>query len=321
MITYQEAKKVLSQYAGRGGKCPNDDEADTFCKKVFQYMLISGQHGNLRKFCFVANKGCITIPYELEAPLKVKIEGRVGTVWNKWFEFYNYAEMEGCVPSSVSLYEEANEFPTVYDLPNKFCRVGAIATAAEVDDASLIVMGTDPSGREIITNHDGQQITGEHLRLRKGELRYTQTVFGSISSIHKSKTNGYVQLLWVRPELNLRGFLSDYSPYEETPSYRRFKLTSKDCGSSVRVSIIGRIRIKNHYGDNEKIPFDNLYALELAGQSINKNYNDDVEMSAAKDKMLQEIITRDNEYKRVQPGSPLDVFYPLSAGSIKGIVG
>jgi hypothetical protein len=319
-ILYGEAKKILSQYSGRGGKCPSDAEIDLFCRQVFQYMLFSGQHGSLRKFCFNAIKGCFTIPYELEVPLKVKIDGAVGTVWNRWFEYYNIGELDGCVPASDALYEEPNTFPTVYDLPNTHCRVGVLGTAEESADAHLIVTGVDASGREIITDHQGEKITGELLRIKKCSIRYTNVQFAKITGITKTKTNGYVQLLWVRPELNTRGFLSDYSPYEEAPQYRRFKLTTPNCGPCIKVSVLGKIRLKDHYGDNEIIPFDNLYALQLAGQMQNSQYNNDPAMAEAKDKTLQDVIMKENEYKRIQPGSPVDIFYPLSAGAIKGIV-
>jgi hypothetical protein len=161
-------------------------------------MLYSGAHGNLRKFCFNAVKGCFTAPFELETPLKLKIDGEVGTVWSKWMEFYNYGEMEGCVPAADSLLEEPNRYPTVYELPAGGARVGALATACEDDSAHLIVQGLDASGREVVTNHGGNQIVGEYLRLRKGILRYTQVTFGKITSVKKSVTNGYVQLFWVR---------------------------------------------------------------------------------------------------------------------------
>lgn len=319
-ITYLEAKRTLAKYIGTGGKCDNSKDVDLFCKKVFQYLLISGEHGNLRKFCFTAQKGCFTAPYELDVPLKVKVEDRVGTVWNKWFEWYNYGEMEGCVPASNSIIEEPNPVCTAYELPNKFCRIAALATAAEAPDAYVIISGKDPAGREIITWDQGERIFGEKIRFEAGKFHYTQVVFGEITGIKKSITNGYVQLFWYRPELNLKGFLSDYSPFEETPEYRRFKLTSY-CEGCIRVSIIGRIRLKDRYGDNEKIPFENLLALELAGQMINKNYNDDPQMAQAKGALLDNVIERENTHKKSQTGSPIDVFYPLSAGSVKNIIG
>jgi hypothetical protein len=318
-ITYGDARTTLARYAGRGGKCTNDKETDLFVKKVLQHMLFKGSYGNLRKFCFCSYKGCITIPYELETPLKVKIGNRVGTVWDKWFEYYNIGEMESCVPCSEAMYEEPNRFPTVYDAPSG-SRIGVLATACESVDAHVIVQGKDPTGREVITNHEGTQITGEYLRVTKGQLRYTQVAFGVVTGIQKTKTNGYVQLFWVNPSLNTKGFLADYAPGEELPSYRRYKLTNQFCNSTVQVSVLGRIRLKDNYADNDIIPFENLYALELAGQSINANFNNDPEMAKAKDGFLQDSIISEGEYKRVQNGQPVDIMYMTSAGAVKNIV-
>lgn len=320
-ITYGDAKLILARYAERGGKCPSAPEVDLFVRKVLQQMLFKGTYGNLRKYCFNARKGCITIPYELETPIKVKIDGKVGTVWDKWMEYYNIGELEGCVPASDALYEEPNRFCTVYDPPSGGSRIGALATACEDKDAFLIVQGTDVTGREIITNHQGEQISGEYLRLVKGKLRYTEVSFAHITGIVKSRTSGYVQLFWLRPDLNQKGFLADYSPGEEIPSYRRFKLTNQNyCTSSVQVSIIGRIRLKDSYTENDIIPFDNLYALELAGQSINATYNDQVDLAVAKSKLLESTVAEESEYKRVTNGQPVDIMLLTSAGAIKNIV-
>lgn len=320
-ITYGDAKLILARYAERGGKCPDAPEVDLFVRKVLQHMLYKGTYGNLRKYCFNALKGCITVPFELETPIKVKIDGKVGTVWDKWLEYYNIGEMEGCVPASDALYEEPNRYPTVYDLPSGGARVGALATACESSDAYLIVQGTDPTGREIFTTHKGERITGEYLSLVKGSLKYTQVNFGNITHVVKSKTAGYVQLFWVRPELSQKGFLADYSPGEEIPSYRRFTLTNPNyCTSTVQVSILGRIRLKDSYSDNDVIPFDNIYALELAGQSMNASYNDQVDLAAAKSKMMEATVAEETEYRRITNGQPVDIMYLTSAGSIKGIV-
>lgn len=320
-ITYGDAKLILARYAERGGKCPDAPEVDLFVRKVLQHMLYKGTYGNLRKYCFNARKGCITIPYELETPIKVKIDGKVGTVWDKWMEYYNIGEMEGCVAASDALYEEPNRFPTVYDIPAGGARIGALATACEDADAHLIVQGLDASGREIFTNHKGTKITGEYLSLVKGSLRYTEVVFANITGIVKTRTNGYVQLFWMRPELSQKGFLADYSPGEELPSYRRFKLTNPNyCTSTAQVSILGRIRLKDSYSDNDVIPFDNLYALELAGQSMNASYNDQVDLAAAKSKMMEATVAEEGEYRRVTNGQPVDIMRMTSAGAVRNIV-
>lgn len=321
-ILFGEAKKILSQYAGRGGKCADADGVNLFVRQVLEYMLYSGEYGNLRKFTFNALKGCFTAPYELEAPIKVKIDGVIGTAWDKWFEYHPGRYMDsGCVPAGEALFEEPDYYPTVYDVPSCGAKIGVVGLQTESSDANLIVKGFDPTGREIFTTHKGEKVSGEYLTIKKGEMRLTQTLFAKITGIVKTITNGHVPLYWVTPDQSLKGFLSDYSPNEEVPSYRRFRLTSRTCGNCVKVTVLGRIRLKAFYADSDIIPFDNLYALQLAGQACNKNYNDDAQGAQAKDATLQEIIARENEHKRVQNGQPIEVFTPTSAGAIQNIIG
>lgn len=318
-ILYGEAKKILSRYAGVGGKCATSQEADIFTRQVLEYLLVSGDYGNLRKFCFHAVKGYFTAPYELEIPLKIKIDGNIGSVWDKWFEWHDTKYLDACVPAADALYEEPNYYFTAYDIPDGGSRIGAIATCEEDPEAHLIVQGSF-QGKEVFSYHKGEQIKGEYLSLVKSQIKYTNAPFDTITGITKSKTKGYVQLLWVNTALNTKGFLSDYSPFEEKPSYRRFKLTSPLCGLIAKVSILGRIRLKAAYADNDYIPFDSMYTLQLAGQSMNSNFNDDPANAKAKDDMMTNVILKTNEYKRVENGQPIEVFQPLSPGNIKNIV-
>lgn len=325
-VTYGDAKKILAQYAGRGGKCYSEDseEVDLFAREVLQYMLISGAYGNQRTYCFYACNGCITLPYELDVPLKVKVDGVVGEVWDRWFQFYP-SESDtltgiGCCEANEALYEEPNLFPTVYDIPYGG-HPAVIATACEELGAQVVIQGLDLTGREIVTTHKGTQFYGEVLTLKRGEFRYTQTKFSKITGVQKSKTNGYVQLVSYDPATQSKTFLADYTPYEENPAYRRYKLQGPYAGKSVKVSILGRIRIKDRYANNEFIPFDNLLAIRLAGQRVHADVVGDVATSQAKDVLLSKVIMQESTYKKQSGGQPMEVF-PLMAGcAIKNIVG
>jgi len=317
-ITYSDAKKKVAQFAGRGGKCPANSEVDSFLREVLDYMLISGQYGNLRKFVFTAVKGEITVPYELQTPLKVKIDNEVGTVMDRWYDYYPYNDLEGCLDANL-IVESPGDSPLVYDLPPGGSYVGTLAICSEEEEAFIIVKGKDCTGREIFTTHKGEKILGEYLSIRKGEIRHTQVKFGHITEIVKSVTNGYVQLLWVNPDTSERGFLADYSPVEEHPRYRRFRLNTK-CSPFAKVSVLGRIRLKSYYADNDLIPFDNLYALSMAAQAVNSNYNNDPQSAQAKDQMLLSLINRENNIKKINNGKPIEMFVPLSGGSIKNII-
>lgn len=323
-ILYKEAREMLAQYAGRAGHCPSPDSVEVkwFLRKVFEYLLLSGSYGNLRKFVFQAVKGVITLPYELEVPLKVKIDNLVGSVWDRWFEYQSSKDLgDGCCLAEEAMFEDPNRFPTVYDIPYGGARVGVLATCDEDCDAHIIVQGMDGSGRQIFTTHKGEQINGEYLSIKKGTLRYTQVTFATITSILKTKTNGYTQLLWVCPEKNTRGFLADYSPLEEKPEYRRYRLKGTDCCPLTKVAILGRIRLKEAYSDNDFLPFDTVYTLELAAQAMNAQYNTDVQTATAKDATMVDMIRRENAYKQVNNGKPIEYLQELSPGQIMNVVG
>lgn len=320
-MLYSEAKSILSKFADKGGYCPNGKPVDLFVREVLQFMLFQGNYGNERKFCFHAQKGCFTVPYDLETPLKVKVDNIVGSVWNRWYEFSSTSILDDCIPAQDALFEDPNTYPTVYDMPASGGRVAVVATTQEKDDAFVIVQGVDNTGREIVTFDNGVQISGEKLKICWGQLRYSQAHFGEVKNIVKSPTNGYVQLVWHDPVRFLKGFLSDYSPLEEHPEYRRFKLTARcNCtGDVARVSVIGRIRLKEKYTDNDKIPFDNIYAMSLAGQTIFANYREKTEVAMAKTKMLTNVVNQENSYKKVNNGTPLEFYRPTSGGSIRGV--
>lgn len=328
-VTFGDAKKILAQYAGRGGKCISEDsdEVNLFAREVLQYMLISGAYGNQRTYCFHAYKGCITLPYELDVPLKVKVDDVVGEVWDRWFQFYPESQFStvGCCDANEALSELPNTSPTVYDIPAGGGRPAVIATACEEADAQVVIQGIDMTGREIITNHKGVQYYGEVLRLKRGEFRYTEATFSQITGVQKPKTNGYVQLVSYNPTTQSKTFLADYTPYEENPTYRRYKLAgpcNRYCNSTAaKVSILGRIRIKDRYANNEFIPFDNLLAIRLAGQRVHADVIGDVATSQAKDALLGKVILQESTYKKPATAQPMEVFPLMAGGAIKNIVG
>ncbi len=129
-----------------------------------------------------------------------------------------------------------------------------------------------------------------------------------------------MQLHWTDVTGKVKGFLSDYSPVEETPSYRRFQLRVSDCPAIAKIRVLGRTRIKNAYAENDRIPFDNLLAIEVAGQVVNSNYNKEMDVATSKNTFLGTIVNNEAIHKRPSNGNPLEVFHTTSPGTIKGIV-
>ena len=319
-ITYLKAKKLLSKYYAAGGRCFTAEGVDDFVREVLQYLLYQGTTGNLRQFIFYAKRGCITLPYELETPLKVRIENVVGNVFTSFFSYHTNMRMDDCVDAGQALYDDPNLYPTVYDVPECGGYPGILASCSEASNASVIIKGEDLTGREIFSTWRGEQITGVKLTPTKGKVVSTGIKFGKITEVIKDQLNGYLQL-YSLDDNDKASFLADYSPVETTPQYRRMRLRTKPCPEQARVSILGRIRLKPFYADEDLIPFDNFYALSVAGQAINSNYNGDPQTASAKGTILEGLIEKEGQYKKPTNGQPLEIS-PLTAGAhIRNVVG
>lgn len=316
MIRYSEAKKILAKYQGLAGTCPANEDTDLFVRKVLQYLLLKGTEGNERVFVFQAENGCITLPKELETPLKIRIDGAIGSVWDRWFEYKSGNNLDNCCLAQDSLKTQPNLFPTVYDLPPGGGYPAVKGVCDESDDAHVVFKGTDLTGREIITTHNGEQIVGEYVKIRKNCLTRTTVKFGKLTGVAKTKTNGYVNVVSVDDSGLCRKFLSDYTPFEENPAYQRATILSVPCPILCGVSILGRIRLKDHYADDDLIPFDNYFLLDVAGQTINSMFNDQIERAVVRDKFVGGLIETEGNYKKVNNGQPLEMFKPLSGGSV-----
>lgn len=319
-LTFGQAKSILQPYCGLSGKASSSPELNLFVLKVLQYLLITGSPGGEKTFEFYTGKGYFTAPYELDTPLKIQINGKVGQVVNKWFEFRNGPNScNGYEDVGDTLIEDANPYFTAFDGPSCGFQIGVKSIVDEDCKASIIIAGKDPTGREIFTNHKGAAIAGELLEIEKGCIHWTNVYFNEITGVIKSPTNGYTPLYW-RTCSGTVGLLADYSPVEEVPTYRRFKLNIPNCPEYAKITVIGRTRLKQAYADSDRIPFDNLYNIEVAGQQIQANGGNQLDSAIQKDNFLQTLIERENLHKKVNNGVPIEVFYPTSAGSVKGII-
>jgi len=316
VIKYYEAKKILSRYQGTGGFCPDAEDIDLFVRQVLEYMLIHGTYGGERTFEFQAENGCVTLPYELETPLKLKIGDAIGSVWSRWFEYHSGNRTDDYCLAETNLLTQPNRYPTVYDVRVCGEYVAVTSVCEEDDGAHIVVKGEDSTGRTIYTFHQGEQIVGEYLSIKKGQLTRSTVKFAKITEVSKTRTKGYATLLAIDDTGLSRRFLSDYGPYDTAPSYQRARIISQPCPPVCGVKILGRIRLKEHYADDDVIPFDNLLLLSTSGQTINSMYNDQVEIGAAKHTFAKGLIETEGNFKKVNNGQPIEIFRPLSGGHI-----
>lgn len=318
-ITFGKAKRILQPYCGTSGKSFNSKELDDFTWKVLQYVLITGSPGAEMRFELCAHKGQLTLPYELDVPLKLLVNGSVGGVMDRWFEFRSRPDnCDSYLECANLLIENPNTYFTVYDGPSEF-RIGVKGNLKEAEGAHAIFSGFDGTGREIFTQHKGDPISGEYIDIKCNQITWSNVYFNRITGFQKTPTNGYVTTYW-KDRNGTQGFLSDYAPSDEAPSYRRFKLNIANYPEYAKISIIGRTRLKEKYAENDRIPFDTLYSVEVAGQQVKAQTTNQPELAQTNDAFLKTLVERDATHKNLNNGKPIEVFYHTSGGTIRGIV-
>jgi len=320
-LTFGEIREIVAPYAGRAGKCPESDEVARFSRTVMENLLYTGAQAGLKRVNVIAVKGCIALPQEVEVVLKAKINNRVANIQNQWFSFHsvNTAWERDCCPAGEILIENGSYTPLAYPLPPDGSLIGAMSSCCEDPDANIIIQGKDPTGRLVYTLFRGEQITGEKITLTNQAIKYGMVQFAEIESVLKTKTNGYVDLFAVCPKTNGRRLIGSYTPMEQKPLYRQYKLVSRSCPPYVEVSMLCRVRLKDNYHDNDITFFDNVLAVTMAAQRIQAEDNNNTDVAGYKNQALTDLLNKESDYKKIN-GSPVDMFFPLSAGTIKNLI-
>lgn len=317
-ITFAAFREIVAPYAGRAGRSSSDPAVSLFARQVMEYLLHSGSGDAIREVRLCAYRGYLSLPPEVETPLKAKINERTTQLWSHWATFHSAVSEGQCMPVGNVLAEEGNRTPLANALPRTGCVLGVLGNCAE-KNAFVTIQGKDLTGKEVYTMFRGERVVGERLEIEEGQIRYGQVQFGEVTAVLKSKTNGYVTLFAINPVTQaICHFLADWAPSEERPSYRRCRLLTP-CGEIVSLTLICRVRLKDNYNDQELTLFDNSLAIMLAAQHVQSEKNNDTQTANYKDGAVGRILEREGSYKK-KMGEFVDVVHQLSGGSIKNIV-
>lgn len=292
------AKEFLAEFAGESGGCPDDPKTGLFVAEVVQRMLHRGANGAYRKWCFTTCDGCITLPWELETPVRYKIDGQTCNVWDHWFEFHEAAAGE-CDPDHCKsegwvegLYIEPWYYPTVFELPCGGAHVYASGRRPEDCDSHIIVQGLDSTGKPIYVPHKDEQILGEYLPIRHNKPQHSECRFHKITGVYSTQTTDYKRLYWHTPENGKSGLLVELRPEETVPQYRRVKIKLPACSEPCchKVEILGRVRDPQFKYDNEILPVTSLPALKTTAKLIQeeKQKSDPVYSNRELDRQIQD---------------------------------
>lgn len=324
IITFGEAKSLLSRFAAKAGACRDDGIVSLFVKSVIQELLNKGAHGNIRRWEFYTQNGVLTLPPDLLLPTHIKIIGpcersEIGRVYDKFYEFYESETLENYNPWEKGAVEQPNTYFTQYDLPACGARILAVPRCVEDCDSHLVLQGTDQGGLDIyVPKKDGLKEKGEYLSIDKQLPKYTEATFKTITSIEKCTTRDYVRLYWYNPETKEKGLLADLRPNDTRPSFRRARILGCDPRFPTKVVILGRVRFYDNYVDSDIIPITSLRALRVQAQAMQAEENDNVQLSQAKEASVMNIVNNENQYNRT-PQAQVNFEPETSPGSIRTI--
>lgn len=317
IVTFGELRNLVYQYTGKSGNCPDSEETRLFALEVLQRLLYKGVNGNLKKFCLCATNGVFTLPPDLENPLKVKIDGQVESVWSKWYEFYDVQNERECDSWDTGMQQLGQDFYTIYDLPSCGARVAAIASCEEDKDAKFILQGINKQGKVVFIEHQGMNTLGEVLPIGFNNPSYTAETFTSFTNIQKTKTKGYVRLVWLVPETGQQGLLGEYKPTETLFAYKRVKISNCNIPCA-KVSILGRIREPQSMEDNEIVPVTNISALKKMAQTIQAEDGDNLQEAQYKEGVVDRVLLDENQYKKSGQEN-FDFSYETSPGRVQNL--
>lgn len=319
IITLGQARKALAEFAGKSGKCPDNESVRLLIMEALQRLLHRGAHGNLRKWCFCLCNSCFTAPVDMEVPLKVKIEGLPEKVWSYWYEFFDIHHADLCDSSyQPGLFEEVDIYFTVYDIPSPGARIGVIPLDKENEDAYVLLQGLDLNGKEIYTTVNGERFHGEKIPINREKPVFSRNVFSKVTGVEKSQTCNYVRLYWqtydpVGKKFLSRGLLSEYRPTDTYPSFRRFRVPAARQDCCVKISVLGRVKLMEMYHDNDILPVGNIAALRKMTQVIQAERNDKLDVATGHELGIERLLDDENQYYRTG-GEPFDFFWPTSPG-------
>lgn len=323
MITFGELKaKCVSAI----GTC-SDTKASELAIAALKYLSNQGAFGELKKWRIYACDCWITLPQDMDTPKKVSVNGNPRPVQNFWHEFNDVHSIDSkdihsrfsCDSAGGGIRIEPNVFATAYDMPKcggyvYFAPISIPGSPLYIEKEGItgIIHGKEYStGAEINIAHDNKLRRGEVLSIANNDFPKSSVGYSEITNVIKPQTLNRIGLYW---ENNGEiGLLGEYDPFETRGRFRRAYIEpmAKDYNNCcVCLTVLGTIRIKEYYDDNELLPFDSAvdYTLVLKSLNgiINANNSDEMNVAIRQKQLVDDNIVKDWD-KKTSPFSPVNV--------------
>jgi len=266
MITLAQAKIFCAPWVDRSGIDPNDPRVTARINEAQELLGPKGkQSDQLRCLRFCVYGGFVTLGRDVKSIEKYRIDGEVGHVWSKWYEFLENGPgpLANDTSGNRDLIDRGYAC-TQYD-PHEPLSLMVVSDAEEDADAKLTIRGYDENDQEIRWNG----AFGEAVPIRKTDPVYSANKFKGITNIVKPVTKGYVHLAAVTTTGAFHRFhLASYHPDETNPSYRRYQIHQPSLTRGYLMTALCKLQFIPASHDTDALYIQNLAALKRMVQAI-----------------------------------------------------
>lgn len=300
--TLAEGRAAVKAHVDGGGSCNNVLIDARIAEAEERLWPKLDQRNAVRRMRIRVSNRTFPLPLEVEAILKVDIDGAPAQIFGPSFEYLasgigdrDYYESASCMKNLLDM----GEFPVMFDIPIKAVNATADETLCEavvdpgfnliafsnyVDDAEkfVTVRGHDRKGDEIHTTIDSVWSPGETIQINRwhkgvegsiqgawSQLHTSSNLFTSVSAVSKMVTTGPVTLYAVNTTTHELFLLSKMIPEATVPSYRRYRILNQACTDDCAfILALVKVRFRKATRADDVLSIQNLSALRLMVQAL-----------------------------------------------------
>ena len=300
--------------------------------EAIEFVLLSGGGDLLREWKLPIHAGRVTLPRDLETPVKYKAgdsaNGGYGIFATPYLSYSSSGVLtcDGYRNWHAQLEMKCRKVATQFRLPPGGLRL-VLTTRNKSDVGKCAQISGKRGGMDIAPMHHGRRTTGEHLKIYHEddpEKNYSAFVFDEITNVVKDMTNDYVMLSGVDPQTNTPYFLSHYHPDEEVPQYTEVEMFRCNTWESPRdadswLHVLGRINPSIRYLRGEEvIPVTSLQMLKLLAKRAKYDAQNDFESALLMEQRIVRIIKKQRHYQQA-PGKTMSRTMAGSGGTLTNI--
>lgn len=309
-ITLAQVIQSFSQEVGRSADDPSllDDIAE-----AIEFVLHSGGGEILREWKIPIHNGTVTLPRDLETPIKYKWGRLANSGFGIFMSPYLSYSSEGVMNFlgyenwDTKLSTRARRVPIQFKIPR--CGVQVVATSRNPKDVGkTIIISGNQNGRQIAPTHFGQKTAGEVLKIYDVDdpkKKYSSYLFHEITGIVKDPTLDYIFLSGKAPGEDVPSYiLSCYHPDEEVPSYTQIEMFStnaymlqSDCDTWIH--ILGRINPSLKYTrEDDIVPITSHQMLKLLAKRYKYDYSNEFDLVERMEQRILRLIRKQKAYQQ-----------------------